>query len=95
MIYRRARLVASKQEEEALAFTSHGCTQGVYLPDVTVVLRTQTEVIACSITSPTENTRGFIESELNTQMFTARFGLCIISLFGAGGSCRIYICYAV
>lgn len=45
-----------KQKEEALGFTLHSWTQGVYFPDVTVVLRTETEVIAGSITSPRENT---------------------------------------
>lgn len=54
--YRRGGLVPN-QEETALAFMSHSCTQGVYLSNVTVVLRTKTEVIDCSITSPHENTR--------------------------------------
>lgn len=54
--YRKGSLVP-KQEEESLAFRSHSCTQGLFLPDVTVVLSSETEVIACSITSPNENTR--------------------------------------
>lgn len=87
MNYRKGSLVP-KQEEAALAFTSHSCTPGVYLPDVTVVLRTKTEVIVAALLH-LMRTQVFIEWLGIAQIFTTRFvtRACTMSVFGSGGSC--------